>query len=159
MAKLEKVIYAGLTIALGVLLIVLKGSVISIAMTVAGVCLLAFGVLDIYHKQTTPGIVKLVIGLLIIVCGWTILSAVLYIVGAGLIITGIIFIYERAKEKYTCKTVWQTICHYSEPAFAVLIGILLLFNQGNTVNWVFVLSGIFTIVEGGLMLVNAFKER
>jgi uncharacterized membrane protein HdeD (DUF308 family) len=57
-----------------------------------------------------------------------------------------------------CETLWQTLCEYAIPVVLLVIGALLLFNQGGTVNWVFVVSGIFTVLQGGLLLVSALTH-
>lgn len=158
MKKTEKIIAAVSAIALGVLLIVLQGQIISILMTVLGVVLIALGVMDLINKLIPPAVVKLVAGLLVVVCGWVIVSAVLYVVAAGLIIAGILLLYEKIKCHVQCTMLWQTICQYAKPAVFLIIGLLLLFHQGETVSWVFVVSGICTVLEGGLLLVDAIID-
>lgn len=158
MKKTEKIISALLTIALGVLLIVLKGSIVSILMTVLGLGLIAFGIADLCYKRVPPAVIKLVVGAIVIICGWAIVEAVLYVVAAVLLIAGILLLYEKIKNRERCVTLWQTLCQYAVPTIFLVIGALLLFNQGNTVNWVFVISGSFTVLEGGLLLVNAFSD-
>ena len=158
MKKTEKIVFAGLTIALGVLLIILKADIISILMTVLGVGLIALGIMDLVHKLVPPAVVKFVFGAVVILCGWVIVSAVLYIVAAMLLVAGIILLYEKIKEKFYCSSKWKTICNYAVPVLFILIGLCLLFNQGNTVNWVFIISGVFTITEGGLLFVTAISE-
>lgn len=155
MKRTEKIFSALLTIALGVLLIVLQGDVISILMTVLGIGLLSFGIMDIYNKLVPPAVVKFVVGVVVILCGWVIVEAVLYVVASLLLIAGILLLYEKIKNKIVCNVVWQTICEYAAPAICIVIGGLLLFNQGNTVSWVFIFSGSFTVIEGGLLFVNA----
>ncbi len=158
MKKTEKIFSALLTIALGVLLIVLQGSVISILMTVLGIGLLAFGIMDLFNRRVPPAVIKLVVGVIVILCGWVIVEAVLYVVAAVLLIAGILLLYEKIKNKVICPVIWQTICEYAAPSICIVIGGLLLFNQGNTAEWVFILSGAFTIVEGGLLFVNAVSN-
>ena len=158
MKKTEKLISALLTIALGILLIVLKGGIISIMMTVLGVALLVFGVIDLVNRLIPPAVVKLVLGVVIIICGWAIVTAVLYLLAACLIVAGILLLYEKIKNRVSCASLWLTVCEYAVPAMLLVIGALLLFNQGNTVNWVFIISGIVTVVEGGLLLVNTLAE-
>ena len=66
--------------------------------------------------------------------------------------------YEKIKNRTRCNALWQTVCQYAVPALFIVIGLLFLFNQGNTVQWVFIVSGIFTIAEGGFLLANAIVE-
>ena len=90
MKKTEKIISALLTIALGVLLITLRGKFISILMTVLGLGLIAFAVLDLCNRLVPPAVIKAVVGIVIILCGWTIIEAVLYILAAILLVAGIL---------------------------------------------------------------------
>lgn len=158
MKRTEKMLSAALTITLGVLLIILKANIISILMTILGVGLIVLGVMDLIHKNTAVGICKLVVGGVIILCGWVIVSAVLYIVAAILLIAGILLLYEQIKRKVKCDCLWKTVCAYASPVIFIVIGFCLLFNQGNTLNWIFVVSGLLTVIEGGLLLVNAIVE-
>ena len=157
MKKTEKLIAAALTIALGVMLIVLKGDMISISMTVVGIALLVLGVMDLVNKLIPPAVIKLVAGVVIIVCGWVIVGAVLYILAAMLLIAGILLLYEKIKNRTRCENLFYTVCEYAVPALCILIGTLFLFNQGNGVAWIFIVSGLLTIAEGGLLLVDAFS--
>lgn len=159
MTKTQKILSAILTIALGVMLIVLQGEVISIAMTVLGIGCIVLGVMDLVQKRIPPAVVHLVVGIIIIVCGWAIVGAVLYLLAGVLLIAGILLLYEKMKAHVKCTTWYYTLCEYAVPVLCIVIGILLLFNQGNTVNWVFVVSGIVTIVEGGLLFVDAVQTE
>lgn len=158
MKKSERLITALITIALGVLLIVLRGDLISILMTVVGLGLIALGVMDLIDNRIPPAVVKLVGGVVVIVCGWVIVEAVLYLVAGALLIAGILLLYEKIKSRSRCDTLFYTVCEYAVPAVFLVIGTLLMFNQGNTVNWVFIFGGIFTIIEGGLLLVGALSD-
>lgn len=159
MKKLEKFIPAILTIVLGVLFLVLKGEVISIAMTILGVVLIVLGVLDLIGKQTVPAVVKIVIGVLILVAGWAFTTAVLYILAALLLIYGILLLYNNIKTKTKGEKLLGTILAYAEPIVCIVIGFFLFFNQGGVVNWVFIIAGILAIIEGILMLFGAFKKE
>jgi uncharacterized membrane protein HdeD (DUF308 family) len=158
MRKIEKVLSAALTITLGILLIILKANIISILMTILGVSLIVLGIIDLINKDATVGVCKLVVGGVLILCGWVIVSAVLYIVAAILLIAGILLLYEKIKRKIKFDCLWKTVCSYASPIIFIVIGFCLLFNQGNTLNWIFVASGLLTVIEGGLLLVNAFVE-
>ena len=85
------------------------------------------------------------------------MSAVLYLLAAILLIAGILMLYEQIK-RGACKELWRTICAYAVPAVFIFIGLLLMFNQGNTVKWVFILSGILTVIEGGLLLIHSLID-
>ncbi len=157
MKKTEKIIAAILTMVLGVLLIVVRGNMISILMTVLGAALLVFGVIDLINKLIPAGVVKLVCSVLVIVFGWVLVSAVLYILGAFLVIVGILVLYELIKNKVCCSfNDWNSLLIYAKPCVCILIGVLLFFNG---VGWIFVLAGIVTAIEGGLLLIDALKNN
>ena len=155
----EKIISSIVTMALGVLLLVLKGDFISILMTIAGISLITLGVLDIFYQLVPPAVVKIVVGLMIILCGWVIVEVVLYIVAAILLIVGILMLYDKIKKKLYCRDIVRTIFEFAVPSLFVLIGLMFLFHQGKAVSFIFVVSGILTIMEGGALLANAILEE
>ena len=159
MRKTEKIIVAVLTMALGVLLVVLKADVISILMTVLGVALIVFGIIDLLDKRIPPAVIKAVSGALIILCSWVAVGVVLYVVAAVLLVLGILTLYEKIKVSAHCIVLWQTVCHYATSILFIVIGILLLFNKNNGAEWVFVVSGICTVLQGGLVLLDAFTDE
>ena len=152
MKRSEKIIAALLTIALGILFIVLKGAFIGILMTIVGVSLIVLGVIDIVNKLVPPAVVKLVAGGLVIVCGWVIVEAVLYILAGILLVFGILLLYYKIKNHVAGCDILQTILEFATPTICTVIGLLLLFHSGAVVNFVFIASGILAIIEGGLML-------
>lgn len=154
----EKWIAAILTILIGVLFIVMKSGVIGVAMTVLGAVLIVLGLLDLLQKEIPPAVVKIVIGALIILFGWTITSAVLYIVAALALIYGVLLLYQLVKSRKKGSCLLDTLLGYAVPVLFIVIGLLLFFNQGGTLNWVFIVAGIFTVIEGGLMLIDAINK-
>ena len=157
MTKTQKILSSVLTVALGVMLIILRSDIVSIAMTVLGVGCIILGVFDLVQKLVPPAVVKIVAGIIVIICGWVIVSAVLYVLAGALLIVGVLFLYEKIKGRVRCQTWYYTLCEYAVPILCIVIGTLLLFNQGNTMNWVFIVGGGITIVEGGLLLVDALQ--
>ena len=144
---------------IGILLITMKGNFIGVLMTIVGSGLIILGVVDIFNRIVPPAVVKIVAGILLIICGWAIVRAVLYILSAILLIGGILLLYDKIKKKCRCEKLLYTICEYAEIGIAIFVGILLLFHQAKAVNIIFVVSGIFTILEGGLLLVSTFSEE
>ncbi len=159
MTKTQKILSAVLIMAMGVMLIILRAEIISIAMTVLGIGCIAFGILDMIEKRIPPAVVKTVVGVIIIICGWAIVSAVLYILAGVLLVAGILLVYEKCKTRVRCATWYHTLVEYAVPLLCIVIGVLLLFNQGNTVGWVFVVSGSFTVIEGGFLLIDALQTE
>lgn len=150
----EKLAYAIAAIVIGVLLIVFKADIIGITMTVFGVCLIALAVIDFIHSDVIPGVIKAVAGVVIIVFGWTLVSAALYIMAALLLIFGIAEMYLTFKNKSAYLDRSAFILRIAECAVYVLIGLCLMFNQGGTIAWVFILSGVFLIVNGVIALIQ-----
>ena len=159
MKRTEKIVAASLIIALGVLLVILRGEIVSILMTVLGLALIAFGVLDLFNCAVPPAVVKLVVGVVVIFCGWLIVEAVLYVLAAYLLIAGILLLYEKIKFRARCINLFHALCVYAIPALCLVIGVLLLFNQGNKAQWVFIIGGVFTVLEGGLLLIGALADE
>ena len=159
MKKSEKIIAAILTMAIGVLLIVMQNNFIGLLMTIAGICLIVFGALDVFHREVPPAVIKIVTGALLIVCGWVLIEAVLYIAAAILLIAGILLLYDKIKKRVVCDTLLLTALEYAVPSLFVLIGFLLLFHQAVAIEIIFVFSGILTLIEGGVLLANALLEE
>ncbi len=158
MKKTEKIITAFLLIALGVVFAVLQGDLISILMTALGLGLIVLGGIDLYKRCTLPATIKLVVGALSILFGWVLVGAVLYLLALALFVLGILLIYERMKCSEGKQNIWQIIISYAQPLLLLCIGFLLLFNQRGTVSWIFIISGVLTVLEGGILLTNALLD-
>ena len=63
------------------------------------------------------------------------------------------------KKKLYCRDILRTVFEFAVPSLLILIGFMFLFHQGKAVNFIFVISGILTIMEGGLLLANAILEE
>lgn len=159
MKQSEKIISAILTMVVGVLLITMKDNFISILMTIAGGCLIVVGVVDACNRLLPPAVIKIVSGLLLIICGWAVVRAVLYIVAALLLVGGILLLYDKIKRRCKCEKLLFTISEYATIGIMIFIGFLLLFHQAQAVNVIFIVSGVLTIIEGGLLLANAFNQE
>ena len=155
MKKSEKLISAIATIAFGLLLIILGAKFIKVLMTLAGIGLIILGVIDLLNRFIPLAVIKIVVGVFVIICGLALIEAVLYVVAAVLLIAGILLLYDKVKHGLRCATLAHTIMEYASPSLLILIGILLLFHQGAMINAVFIISGILTIIEGGLVILNA----
>ena len=156
MKKTEKIVVALLTLLLGIALLILRGSLISVLMSVVGIVFIAFGIIQWIKGQIVLAIIKAVIGIVLIICGWTVVSAVLYVLAAAVMITGILLLYEQLKNQGCGATLLQKIAAFAYPIVCILIGFFLLFNNGNEEQWVFIVSGSLTVLEGGLLLLSAF---
>ena len=159
MKKSEKITAALLTMVVGVLLIAMQDNFIGLLMSIAGVCLIVLGVVDIFHHFIPPAVVKIVSGILIIVCGWVLVEAVLYVIAAMLLIAGVLLLYDKIRKRVVCDSLFKTILEYALPSVFILIGIFLLFHQAVALEIIFVVTGILTLIEGAILLIEAFDEE
>ncbi len=157
MKKSEKIISALLLMAFGVMFIVLEDSFIGILMTVAGVGFIVVGVGDIINRCLPLAIVKGIAGLLLIICGWAIVEAVLYIFSGILLVIGALLFYAKLKKGERYPSHWRTAISYATPTVCAVVGILLLFHNSAIVSFVFIVSGVLTVAEGGILLFYAFN--
>ena len=87
MEKTNKYISAAIMMAIGLLLIILKGGIIGILLTALGVALIVMGILDaVQRKDVARCVIKCVIGAVIILGGWLFVAVMLYILGALLVL-------------------------------------------------------------------------
>ena len=158
MKQSERMISAVATVALGIILIVLRATFIEVLMTIAGLILIVFGIIDLMQKMVPPAVFKIVVGVIVIICGWAIVEAVLYVVAAILLIAGILLLYDKIKRRMRCHNSFFTVLEYAKPCIMLLIGGLLLFNQEGLMDFIFVASGILTLLEGGIMLAHTVLD-
>lgn len=144
---------------IGLLLIILKGQIISIATTFIGVIFIINGVMAIVNKDLTRGIIIIVMGAVIILFGWLFLTIALYIVGALLITYGIIDLVNKFKVQISFEDNFKKILYYLIPVLYIVAGAVLLFNQGEAISFVFVFSGVVLLVNGLLIIVDGLKEK
>lgn len=136
-------------IVLGVLFVVKKSSVIHTAIMLIAAVLLLSAILDFIKKESGSGVVKAVLAIGIAVFGWMFVGLALYLVGILLILHGVTQLVQNAKGKSGGNLA------YAIPVFSLIAGCCLLFNQGGTVNWIFVVAGLILIVEGVLSLTRS----
>ena len=79
MRRKEDIISALFSMLIGVMLIVMKGQVVSIAITVFAVIVLISAVIDLVHKLVNSAVVKAVIGVCLLIFGWVFVSVALYL--------------------------------------------------------------------------------
>ncbi len=158
MKKSEKVIAAVLTMIIGALLIALKGKFVGVVAVVVGVSLIVLGIVDIFGTGVPPAVIKIVLGVIVIVCGFSVVRAVVYVISAALLIVGSLLLYDKLKNGLRCMDLPQRICEIAIPSVCLFIGILLLFHSVKLMNMIFVICGILSLIEGGLILFNAFDE-
>ncbi len=156
MNKSEKIISSVFTIALGVLLIVMKGEMISVFMTVLGIALISLGAIELLKKDITRAVIIIVFGGLIIFLGWTIVTAVVYVIAALILIVGILAAYDCIKSSLKCLRLTEFLFSLAPSMLCILIGVLLFFNE---LEWCFWIVGFLTVLEGGLLFAASINEK
>lgn len=136
-------------IVLGVLFVVKRSGVIHTAMMLIAAVLLLSAIFDFIKKETGSGIIKAVIAVGVAVFGWLFVELALYLIAILLILHGITQLVQIGKQKPS------GYLPYAVPVFSLIAGCCLLFNQGGTVDWIFVVAGVILIVEGVLSLTRS----
>ena len=140
-------------LAIGILLIVLKTSAISIAMTIFGVYLIYKGVVTILSKDLVKGLIVGVIGIALITCGWLFVTVALYVLAAVLLINGIgdmLSLVRRGGK--------PNLAEYLSPLLMTIAGVLLIFAQGETLSWMFIVVGALVVLKSLLMIFRSAKK-
>jgi uncharacterized membrane protein HdeD (DUF308 family) len=155
----NKLIAALFLTLLGLLFLIWKGGVISIAMTVLGVMLIVQAVFDVIGKNYVGCVVRAVLGIVILIFGWAFVTVALYVMAAVLLIYGLLQLIEAIKAFPKQKSLTAKIVEFIQPAICIVIAVCLLFNQGATVSWAFIVAGVFLIVQGVLGLIDALTSK
>lgn len=155
----SKLISAILMTVIGVLFIVLKSEVISIGMTILGVMLIVQAILDLINKKFASAVIRGVIGALVIVLGWLFVTVALYIMAAVLLICGVLQLIDVIRSLPHFKSILAKIVGFIQPAVYIVIAVFLFMDQGKALSWVFILGGVFFIVQGALALIDCLANR
>ena len=157
MNQKENVASALGSILLGILLIVMKGKIITAAITLLAVFVIVVAIMDFVAGLVNYGIVKSVAGICILVFGWVFASLAFYILAAGIIIMGLLQISSIKKTMPVNLTAGERFQEYFRPGLMVAAGACLLFNQSGTIAWVFIATGVLLVINGIMTLVGANK--
>ena len=157
MTKTEKLIVSIITVALGILLIVLRGATVQVVTSIFGVLLIVLGCLDIMAKDTLIGAAKFFFGIFILAFGWLVLSVVLYAVSVTVLVIALWWVYELWRTRCIRSFSWMFLFQYAQPILLAAVGVLLLFHQIESNEWLFVTAGVFTVLEGAFLFASAMK--
>ena len=155
MNQKENVASALGSILLGILLIVMKGKIITAAITLLAVIVGA--IMDFVAGLVNYGIVKSVAGICILVFGWVFASLAFYILAAGIILMGLLQISSIKKTMPVNLTVGERFQEYFKPGLMVVAGACLLFNQSGTIAWAFIATGVLLVINGIMTLTVMVK--
>ena len=147
-------------IAVGLCLMVLRGGIIGILLTVLGVAIIVSGIIDaVQRKDGVLCAIKCVIGAVLIAGGWLFLSVMLYIVGAMLVVFGVLWIIKLARRYTKGSTALETIRLYFVPCICLLVGVCLFFNGTAIVDLAFIIAGALLVIDGLVYLINVIKGK
>jgi len=156
----SKLISAILMAVIGVLFIIKKMDVISIAMTVFGVLLIVQAVLDVIGKDITSGVIKAVVGVAIIIFGWALVEIATYVLGVALIIYGVLRLVDCIKGFKSQKSTAAKIVELIIPVICLLIGVSVFVGTfGSLANIAFIVAGIFLLLHGVLDLIDCITAK
>ena len=161
MNKPSQIVSAAMTLALGVLFLILKNDIIGIAITVLGVALIVAAIIDLVRKSITTGVIKALLGVAVLVIGWLLLEVALLILGIVLLVYGIV---ELAKivtviVKGKNNKLLAIILGIIEPILCIVASIFLMTSTGTAIEWTIIVAGIILIVDGVLALVSALLSK
>lgn len=149
-----KKITAIVAIVVGLLFLILKGEVISIALTVLAVGAVAMGIYKLIKKETQVGITAIVIGAVVGLCGWLFVNVTLIVIAVLMILGCVMNLLGNLKNDGYQMSAGQALKVYLKPVLGIIAGICLLFNQGGVMNWVFIVTGVLFIIEGAMLLIE-----
>lgn len=147
------------SIIAGLMLALLRGSVLSLLITVVGlgfiVSGLAFGVKHI----TKFSLMKIIIGVCTIIFGNTFINLSMYILGIAIIILGVFqFASANSSFKQHGKRRYM-ISSFIRPVLTLAAGIYILFNPMGSIESIFLICGILLIAGGVWDLSLGLKWR
>jgi hypothetical protein len=161
--KNDKLVSGIIAFCVGLLFVILKDGVISIAMTLFGIGLIVSGIIPLLDQKgqdkTTESIIKIAVGACIIAFGWIFVTIALYVIAVILIAYGALLIYNQVKSKVKDDTVVKTLLRYSTPVVCVVAGILLFFNLGGVMSWVFIVAGVLLLIDGALLIADSLLTK
>lgn len=152
MKNSNKMITAIVAIVVGIMFIVMKGEIVSLALTLLGIAAIVMGILDIVKQETKIGVVKLICGALVITFGWLFVNVALTVIAVLLIVYCVGNLASNLKIDGYAMSGVQKFRTFFKPLTGLVAGICLLFNQGGAVAWAFVITGLIFIADGIMML-------
>ena len=145
-------------IALGLLLLFFKVGFINWLVVAVGVLFVVLGLIDLFkNKLAVIGITEGVAGLLIVIFASALTSVAFYLIAAALLIKTAINVYMLADKRIAFASKTDKVIAWACNVGLFVIAILLLFNQGGTLNWIFTVAGVLCLVDGVLMLLSALS--
>lgn len=159
MKKTSQFISAAMTLALGILFVILKSEVVGIGLTVLGVALIVTAIVDIIRKSYAYGIVKGILGIAVLVVGWVLIEVAIFVIGAVLLVYGVLEFFKRLAAKKKGRRVWVVILGLVQPLVCIAAAVFLITKGGSALSLAIVVSGVLLIVDGVLALIGALGSK
>ena len=154
MKKLSMLISAFMTLAVGILFLILKTDVISIAITVISLALFLKAALDVIRLRILSGVVKVVLGIAVLIVGWWLIDVAVLILGAVLLAFGALRFLKALFRRKRGVRLWKIIITLIEPVICVMGALLLINSRGVALEGVVTVVGIILVVDGVLALLG-----
>lgn len=147
------------SIIAGLMLTLLRGSVLSLIIAVVGIGFIASGLAFGVKHITKFSIVKIIIGICTIAFGYTFINLSMYILGIALIVLGV---FQFSSASATCKklsTARYKISSFIRPVLTLAAGVCILFNPMGSIESLFFVCGILLMAGGVWDLYLGVKWR
>ena len=161
MKKLSQITSALMTLVLGILFVMLKGGVVGIAIKVFAAVLIITAILELIKLKIASGVIKAILAIVLFIFGWAITEIALLVIGIVLIVFGVLELIKRIFSlfKKNRTRLWAKILGFISPLFSALAGYFLITSRGEAVGWAIVIGGIFLIINGVLVLIEALSSK
>lgn len=161
MKKTSQLISALMTLAIGILFVILKAQVVGICITVLGVALIVTAVLDLIKKSIVSGIVKALLAAAVLIIGWLLLDLALVILGIVLLVYGVLEIFKTIVAAVKDKNIGALgiVLGLIEPIICVVASVFLITNTGSAIAWTVIVAGILLIIDGALGVIRALTAK
>ena len=158
----NKLVSAVLTLALGILTWIHNAGVLDIAITVIGIALVVYAVLDFIAKKIVVGVIKGVAaaGILVLGLGSFLKDIAIYVFGAFILVYGILQLASFfTSGGFKNRKILVTIFALIEPVVSVVAGLGIIFSTAATLFWIFRVVAILLIVDAVLALIQCITDR
>ena len=161
MKTTSHLISAVMTLALGILFVILKADVIGICITVLGDALIVLAVLDLVRGAIASGIIKVLLGAAVLLIGWLLLDIALLVLGIVILVYSISEVIRTivAVVKNRKIRILATILGLIEPALGIVASCFLITSRGAAIEWTVIVAGVMLIINGVFAIIRAFVHE
>ena len=158
MKTTSHLISAAVTMALGILFVILKAEVVGICITLLGIALIVTAVLDLVRGLIASGVVKILLAVAVLLIGWLLLDVALLVLGVVLLTYSILEIIKTivAVVKNKKINILATVFGLIEPALALVASVFLITSRGEAITWTVIIAGVVLIINGVCGVIRAF---